>query len=578
MNRLYKLISIVLIVIMIFNGSPCINIAYAFIYNNDNIRSLAEDNKQKSDENHKEELNFKQKNELKYYPNTYKFDNESLIIRTGENVNVEKVKKLYWASKEVEAQYLRSIGSEQPIDQTHNDDVLTIIIYNNPNEYKMNYVINGFATNNGGMYIEKLGTFYTYERTPAQSIYTLEELFRHEFTHYLQGRYVVPGMWGESEIYGNNRLTWYEEGGAEYFAGSTRTDGIKTRKSIVGNLLNKSAEELYSLSKTLNSTYNDGFEFYNYVCLLMSFFFEQDYSIYDKLTGYIMKNDIAGFDSYIKDLQNNNNINVKFQNYIKNLTGQYSRLSIPLVSDDYLNEHPNRNLDKVRKEITKIAKLNNVKSKKNHSQFFDTFEIRGTYNGGFSKGKLADMDNMRKAADSFLGELDKIGWNGYKTTTCYYVNYSVDSDNNYQFDVVFRGYLNNVDNNKENGLPIIKINQENDIFIVKRRLYGEIELSSCEMYYFMLSEGDIITITLLFEGNDITYVLYKADKFDNIIGYPQECHDNCLTGNYFLEQGTYCILVFKSNTEQINYTLDLEYQSSEINDPYDELTEETRLI
>nr|WP_257143894.1 collagenase [Bacillus pseudomycoides] len=43
--------------------------------------------------------------------------------------------------------------------------------------------------------IEGIGTLFTYERTPQQSIFSLEELFRHEFTHYLQGRYEVPRLW-----------------------------------------------------------------------------------------------------------------------------------------------------------------------------------------------------------------------------------------------------------------------------------------------------------------------------------------------------------------------------------------------
>ena len=62
---------------------------------------------------------------------------------------------------------------------------------------------------------------FTYERTPKQSIYSLEELFRHEFTHYLQGRYEVPGLFGSGELYQNERLTWFQEGNAEFFAGST---------------------------------------------------------------------------------------------------------------------------------------------------------------------------------------------------------------------------------------------------------------------------------------------------------------------------------------------------------------------
>ena len=49
-----------------------------------------------------------------------------------------------------------------------------------------------------------------------QSIYSLEELFRHEFTHYLQGRYEVPGLFGRGDMYQNERLTWFQEGNAEF--------------------------------------------------------------------------------------------------------------------------------------------------------------------------------------------------------------------------------------------------------------------------------------------------------------------------------------------------------------------------
>ena len=114
--------------------------------------------------------------------------------------------------------------------------MLTIVIYNNPDDYQLNRQLYGYETNNGGIYIEEKGTFFTYERTPKQSIYSLEELFRHEFTHYLQGRYEVPGLFGSGELYQNERLTWFQEGNAEFFAGSTRTNNVVPRKSIISGL------------------------------------------------------------------------------------------------------------------------------------------------------------------------------------------------------------------------------------------------------------------------------------------------------------------------------------------------------
>ncbi|MHA4263247.1 collagenase, partial [Bacillus cereus] len=123
-----------------------------------------------------------------YLPKTYTFDDGSIVFKTGDKVTEEKIKRLYWAAKEVKAQYHRVIGNDKALEPGNADDVLTIVIYNNPDEYQLNRQLYGYETNNGGIYIEEKGTFFTYERTPKQSIYSLEELFRHEFTHYLQGR------------------------------------------------------------------------------------------------------------------------------------------------------------------------------------------------------------------------------------------------------------------------------------------------------------------------------------------------------------------------------------------------------
>ena len=92
-----------------------------------------------------------------------------------------------------------------------------------------------------------------------QSIYSLEELFRHEFTHYLQGRYEVPGLWGQGKMYENERLSWFEEGNAEFFAGATRTDNVVPRKSIIGGLSSESSKTLYGRANIKCKVWNVGF-------------------------------------------------------------------------------------------------------------------------------------------------------------------------------------------------------------------------------------------------------------------------------------------------------------------------------
>lgn len=83
-------------------------------------------------------------------------------------------------------------------------------------EYMSTFV--GYGASAGGLYLERLGTLYTFQRSAAESSYTLTELLQHEFTHYLQGRFVYPGLWGDPGYFDEAR-GWADEGLAEVFAG-----------------------------------------------------------------------------------------------------------------------------------------------------------------------------------------------------------------------------------------------------------------------------------------------------------------------------------------------------------------------
>ncbi|MGN4811427.1 collagenase ColA, partial [Bacillus cereus group sp. MYBK108-2] len=252
-----------------------------------------------------------------YLPKTYTFDDGSIVFKTGDKVTEEKIKKLYWAAKEVKAQYHRVIGNDKALEPGNADDVLTIVIYNNPDEYQLNRQLYGYETNNGGIYIEEKGTFFTYERTPKQSIYSLEELFRHEFTHYLQGRYEVPGLFGSGEMYQNERLTWFQEGNAEFFAGSTRTNNVVPRKSMISGLSSNPASR-YTAKQTLFSKYGS-WDFYKYSFALQSYLYNHQFETFDKLQDLIRTNDVKNYDSYRESLSNNTQLNAEYQAYMQQL-------------------------------------------------------------------------------------------------------------------------------------------------------------------------------------------------------------------------------------------------------------------
>ena len=113
------------------------------------------------------------------FPNTYSFDNGRIIIRTP--LGTEDAESLYYAMKEVFAQFFRLSESKQPVANDQNY-VIELIIYGTKYDYQQYQpLLYNLGTNNGGIYIEQWGQIFTYERLPSESIYTLEELVKHEY-------------------------------------------------------------------------------------------------------------------------------------------------------------------------------------------------------------------------------------------------------------------------------------------------------------------------------------------------------------------------------------------------------------
>ncbi|MEG2740307.1 collagenase [Clostridium sp.] len=385
----------------------------------------------------------------KYLSKTYKFDNGKFIVKAGDKVSEEKIKRLYWASKEVKAQFMRVVQNDKALEQGNPDDVLTVAIYNSPEEYKLNQKLYGYSTDNGGIYIEGVGTFFTYERTPEESIYTLEELFRHEFTHYLQARYVVPGMFGQGDFYKDGELTWYEEGTAEFFAGSTRTDGIKPRKSVAQNIAYDRNSRM-SLNDLLHAKYGS-WEFYHYGFAFSNYMYNNNIEMFKKMTDYIKHNDSNGYKDYIQSMSSDSNLNNKYQEYMDGLLKNLDNLNVPLVSDDYTESHPYKNINEVDNDIKEVSNIKDITTNEEKSQFFNTYDIRGTYTGSKSNGEASDWKDMNSKLDKILKDLSNKEWSGYKTVTAYFVNHKVDKDGNYQYDVVFHGL--NVNEKQNNKIP-----------------------------------------------------------------------------------------------------------------------------
>ncbi|MCF3181556.1 collagenase [Streptomyces polychromogenes] len=238
--------------------------------------------------------------EKQLFPNTYTYDNGGIKVRTA--LDRATVDQLYYASKQVKTQFHRVLGTDQPLAGDPNS-TLNIVLYASRADYE-NYhpILTGYGTNNGGIYIENGATFYTYQRrVPQDSSLTLEELFRHEYTHYLNGRFAVPGFFGQGDWYQGDRTTAMDEGTAEFFDGSTRDNGIAVRKSLVRGIINDTSGggPRMSIDQLLHATYDgDGFRFYNYAGTFFEFLWTEKPSLLREMYGYLRANDVAGFDAW----------------------------------------------------------------------------------------------------------------------------------------------------------------------------------------------------------------------------------------------------------------------------------------
>ncbi|WP_406864600.1 collagenase [Streptomyces sp. HUAS MG47] len=238
--------------------------------------------------------------EKRIFPYTYTYDNGAIKVRTG--LDRATVDQLYYASKQVKAQYHRVLGTAQPLAGDPNT-TLNIVLYGSRADYVTYHpILTGYDTNNGGIYIERGATFYTYQRrVPQDSSLTLEELFRHEYVHYLNGRFAVPGFFGEGPWYEGDRTTAMDEGTAEFFDGATRDDGIAVRRSLVRSVIDDTAGggSRMTVEQLLNATYDgDGFRFYAYAGTFFEFLWTERPALLREMYTHLRADDVAAYDAW----------------------------------------------------------------------------------------------------------------------------------------------------------------------------------------------------------------------------------------------------------------------------------------
>ncbi|MFD8698020.1 collagenase [Kitasatospora purpeofusca] len=252
-----------------------------------------------------------------FFPNTYTYDNGTLVIRTA--LDRATADQLYYATKQVKAQFFRVLGTDRPLaDDTH--PTLTVQLYDTKTNYRsLQYLLFGIGdVENGGMFIEENSTFYTYQRTTAESYFSLEELFRHEYTHYLNARWAIPES-GYTTRWPSDATFAMNEGTAEYFAGSTSKDGVKARKYMVRQIAQEGAPGTprLTIDQILHASWNSlGFRVYPYAATFFNLLGERHPDQLAEMYRLLRADDVTGYNAWRDRLGRDANLQREYNAFL----------------------------------------------------------------------------------------------------------------------------------------------------------------------------------------------------------------------------------------------------------------------
>ena len=133
------------------------------------------------------------------------------------------------------------------------------------------------------------------------------------------------------------------------FAGSTRTNNVVPRKSIISGLSSDPASR-YTAKQTLFAKYGS-WDFYKYSFALQSYLYNHQFDTFDKLQDLIRANDVKNYDAYRELLSKNTQLNAEYQAYMQQLTDNQGKYNVPQVTNDYLIQHAPKPLAEVKTKL-----------------------------------------------------------------------------------------------------------------------------------------------------------------------------------------------------------------------------------
>ncbi|MDK2123072.1 collagenase [Chitinimonas sp. DQS-5] len=195
-----------------------------------------------------------------------------------------------------------TFGNTDPLASTpvpnDNNTALEVVVFDDYNNYNT-YAgpLFGISTNNGGMYLEgnpaKPGNqarFIAHEAQWKRPLFEVWNL-KHEYIHYLDGRYNAEGDFGKSQ---SVAMVWWGEGVAEYYSYQNNNTGA----------VNEARKGTYSLSTLFKTTYAnaDSNRIYAWGYLAVRYMHERQRPFVENMLLATRRGDFAGYQKMINDL------------------------------------------------------------------------------------------------------------------------------------------------------------------------------------------------------------------------------------------------------------------------------------
>jgi len=248
------------------------------------------------------------------FTNIKLYDDEEIELYSG--IEESRIKSIYLDIRQTRASFFKLTGDTIPIANDPNDKIKMYIFKNQADYSSLGRLLFNIPTNNGGIYIERDGSFYTFDR--EDDYLPINFLVNHEYTHYLDGRYNIHGEYGELEFYDWNtgRYAFWVEGMAG-FVGSAKHDqgfGIAYSNGLrVANDVQFGTT--ITLQESIRTSYSKG-SMYAYSDAAWGFLYKHKYNELLELLELVKENNIQQYFNKLDQITFDQSLEPLYQEYL----------------------------------------------------------------------------------------------------------------------------------------------------------------------------------------------------------------------------------------------------------------------